>query len=83
MYFSLVLFYSPKPRSLCKDAPLPLEKIGERDSLPDFFSGEGGVCTQPISLVAKYEFYYFEIGVLPMGLLSHKTIFGLWDNIAF
>ena len=43
----------------------------ERDSLPDFFSGEVGVCTQPISLVAKYEFYYFEIGLLPMGLLSH------------
>ena len=83
-HYDLLFCFIPLSLVACaKTPPSPMKKIGERDSLPDFFSGEGGVCTQPISLVAKYEFYYFEIGLLPMGLLSHKTILGFWDNIAF
>ena len=37
-----------KDSSLCTDSPPPLRKIGEKDSLPDFFWGEGDVFTQPL-----------------------------------
>ena len=36
--------------SLYTDAPLPSEKNGERDSLPNFFWGEGGAYTEATSI---------------------------------